>query len=96
MDAKNYFEENKAKFADKHYNSEMTTEHFGYVSVSCVNCKSEREAYITLCVTDEKMADTEIEVPPEVAYWLGKCLIDFAENAVNLNNYYNQNSKADE
>lgn len=96
MDAKNYFEENKAKFADKSCSIDIDTRIFGVLKATLTNDHSGREADIDICIVDADSEEHQVEVSPEEAYWFGKCLIDFAENAVNLNNYYNQNNKADE
>lgn len=97
----NYFEKNgdnyKKTFSRPCNNSELTTKTVGHVTASLFNSKSERKAVVSLSVHDEdKDVETKIDISPEVAYWVGKCLIDFAENAVHINHFYNQESKADE
>lgn len=93
----NYFEDHKWSFARTFFNGELTTEIFGHVKATLFNSKSDKEATMLLAVYDEDTdTETEIDIAPEVAYWLGKSLIDFAENAVHINHFYNQNDKADE
>lgn len=57
----------------------------GNFYVSLFNKTSEKEVEIELGLTSEHSSD---EISPESAYQLGKHLIDFAENAMRLRHYY--------